>query len=261
MVRSTARPPSRSTPPRRSLRALEPVSTKRGGNGSSRTAWMTVSSSGTRWISSITTVSLPGEPASSSLRRSGWAPRLRCSAGSSRSRYRASVSWSRNHVDLPVPRGPSRKQLWSGIRKNRLTISILRRKMEFQIPIFAQLAPKINRLSWNERAASCFRNRYGVNSRTPVSLPGRTGFAGVGTAQGFVGPAVTERARRLPGERRPPAPESEPGSQALSELSTHDDPRRATRSLPREALRRRYRVGARPRTRTAGGTSGLCSNP
>ena len=133
---------------------------------------MTVSSSGTRWISSITTVSLPGEPASSSRRRSGWAPRLRCSAGSSRSRYSASASWSRNHVDLPVPRGPSRKQLWSGIWKNRLTSSILSRKMEFQIPIFALLGPKINRLSWNERAASCFRHRYGVNSRTPVSVEG-----------------------------------------------------------------------------------------
>ena len=122
---------------------------------------MTVRSSGTRWISSITTVSLPGEPASSSRRRSGRASRLRCSAGSSRSRYRASGSRSRNHVDLPVPRGPSRKQLWSGIWKNRLTSSILSQKMEIQIPIFASIEPR------NQPALAEERSR----ELLPPSLP------------------------------------------------------------------------------------------
>ena len=44
--------------------------------------------------------------------------------------------------------------------------------MKFQIPIFALLEPKINRLSWNERAESCFRHRYRIDSRTPVSVGG-----------------------------------------------------------------------------------------
>ena len=140
IVRCTARPPSRSTPPRRNFLALEPVRTKCGGDGSSRMAWTTVRSSGTRWISSITTVPFPGEPASRSRRRSGRALRLRCSAGSSRSRYRASGSRSRSQVDLPVPRGPSRKQLRFGIWRNRPTNSIMGRKVETGIPIFSPIA-------------------------------------------------------------------------------------------------------------------------
>ena len=40
------------------------------------------------------------------------------------------------NVDLPVPRGPKRKKLVFGGRKNRLIISKLRLKMEFLIPFY-----------------------------------------------------------------------------------------------------------------------------
>ena len=155
-----------------SLKSQLPVDDKidlaaaaRGGDGSSRTEWTTVSSSGIRWISSITTVPVPGEPASNSLRRSGRALRLRCKAGSSRSRNSEPGSWSRNHVDLPVPRGPNRKQLCSGSLQNRLIKSILRLKVETIGPIMLHRGLQINRKTTSEiacAAASESRSRSRV---------------------------------------------------------------------------------------------------
>ena len=79
--RSRARPASRLTPPRRSLRALEPVRTNRGDpRRLSINSWTTSSSSGTFWTSSMTTVSASGLASTRSRRRSGRAAYLRCSS-------------------------------------------------------------------------------------------------------------------------------------------------------------------------------------
>ena len=83
-VRTIARPASRSTPPRLSLRALDPVRMKRGDALPSRRSCTTCRSSGTRCTSSTTTSRRPGLPRTSSRSRSGLAINSRCTSGRSR---------------------------------------------------------------------------------------------------------------------------------------------------------------------------------
>ena len=113
-VRTTARPARRSTPPRRSLRALEPVSTKRRRSFDSRRACTTFKSSGTRCTSSRTTVERSGAPRTMSPSRSGHAVNSRATSGWRRSMTSASGNTRRSHVELARPAGPEQEETLPG---------------------------------------------------------------------------------------------------------------------------------------------------
>ncbi len=119
-------------PALRILRALEPVRAKTVPLESMR-AWTTSSSSGAFCTSSMTT-GRPSAARTRSRRRSGRASRSRWTSGWRRSTQSASGKRWRSQVDLPVPRGPKRKKLRSGGRKNRCMISIFGPNLEVRTP-------------------------------------------------------------------------------------------------------------------------------